>query len=226
MRLVRRAAARLEWLCSTFSPSGKVGRLGRSRWRAVRLGRRWWRAAAARAPRQSDHNKEQACKALGAMGGWCLDWHREARQPANCALRKRRRRARIVGAQQGGRIGSRRPRAARAVLRGAGGLAAPLQTAKLPSDATWVAAGFANGALSVWNAQAPSKFSPEASETELKSVRGGAGDAAGRLVALLAGRVQQPLSLLVGSEGGACERWSLGGALSGGNRRAAGDAAR
>ena len=65
-------------------------------------------------------------------------------------------------------------------LRGAGGLTAPLQTAKLSPDATWIAAGFANGALSVWNAQAPSKFSPEASETELKSVRlGGAGDGPG-----------------------------------------------
>ena len=106
-------------------------------------------------------------------------------------------------------------------LRGAGGLTAPLQTAKLSPDATWIAAGFANGALSVWNAQAPSKFSPEASETELKSVRlGGAGDGPG--VSSLCWRAEgsSRLSLLVGSEGGACERWSLGGALSGGNKLA------
>ena len=104
-------------------------------------------------------------------------------------------------------------------LREAGGLSAAMQTARMSADATAVAAGFADGALSVWTAAATSKFAPEANALDLRGAPAAGVEGVGvsslcwRAVGA-PGSAAPGLELLAGSEGGECERWTLGGAAS------------
>lgn len=87
-------------------------------------------------------------------------------------------------------------------------------------DATSVAAGFADGALTVWTpSSSSSRFvaGSIAQEVDLHHEADGS-NGHGQAIASLCWRVTgagRSAELLVGNESGACERWRLGGDLGG-----------
>jgi hypothetical protein len=85
------------------------------------------------------------------------------------------------------------------------------------ADATRVAAGFADGALTIWSGETTARLTPEQGATELAAGGNGAGEVEGAGVSSLCWRAAE---LLTGGESGACERWRLGGELGGGNKLA------